>query len=46
MEYNLLQKYYDKQCDLFINGKISFSVFQMLEEKYERNKKLFTINLN
>jgi len=46
MEYNLLQKSYDIQCDLFINGFIDLETFMEMEEKYIMMYKLFTINLN
>ena len=46
MEYNLLQKYYDIQCDLFINGNIDYDLFKILEDIYLKRYKLFIINLN
>jgi hypothetical protein len=46
MEYNLLQKYYDKQCELFIKGFIDWQQFEELETDYFRKYKLFIINLN
>jgi len=46
MEYNLLQNYYDTQCELFINGKISWIVFTKLEIDYYKRKQLFIMSLN
>lgn len=46
MKYNLLQKTYDLQCEMFINGLIDFNTFQVLESKYIKIYKLFTIYLN
>ncbi|QHB38732.1 hypothetical protein HWC88_gp47 [Flavobacterium phage vB_FspS_hattifnatt9-1] len=46
MEYNLIQKYYDMQCQLFINGHIGWLVFTELEQEYYKKKHLFIINLN
>lgn len=46
MEHNLLQKYYDLQCELFIEGKIGYKLFVELEKEYLKKYKLFTINLN
>lgn len=46
MEYNLLQKYYDTQCQLFINGHINWVIFTQLEREYYKRKHLFIINLN
>lgn len=46
MEYNLLQEYYDKQCELFLEGYINYSIFESLENEYNFRKQLFTINLN
>jgi hypothetical protein len=46
MEYNLLQKIYDLQCELFINGFIEWIYFEELEKKYLIRKKTFTICLN
>ena len=46
MEYNLLQNRYDKQCEMFIDGYISYSDFECLERIYLKSKKIFTICLN
>ena len=46
MEYNLLQKYYDLQCELFINGHITWVLFTKLEQEYFKRKHLFIVNLN
>ena len=46
MKYNLLQKTYDIQCDLFIKGFIEYEDFLNLEREYLYRIKLFTINLN
>jgi hypothetical protein len=46
MEYNLLQKTYDLQCDLFIDGVITYDEFIYLENKYLNRLELFIINLN
>jgi len=46
MKYNLLQKTYDIQCDLFIKGHIDYEYFQQLEKRYLIRLELFTINLN
>jgi len=46
MEYNLLQKSYNIQCNLFIKGFIDLETFMMLEEKYIMQYQLFIINLN
>ena len=46
MEYNLLQKYYDLQCELFINGQITWVLFTQLEQQYFKRKDLFIVNLN
>ena len=46
MKYNLLQKTYDFQCELFIQGHIEYKLFQHLERRYLNRLELFTINLN
>jgi hypothetical protein len=46
MQYNLLQNYYDTQCELFINGHIGWLIFNELEQEYYKKKHLFIINLN
>ena len=46
MYYNLLKKQYDIQCELFINGQISWIVFTKLEIDYYKRKHLFIVNLN
>jgi len=46
MDYNLLQKKYDKQCEMFINGIINYSEFEYLETIYLKYKKIFIICLN
>jgi hypothetical protein len=46
MNYNLLQKTYDIQCELFIQGHIDYEFFMHLERKYLIRYKLFIINLN
>lgn len=46
MNYNLLQKTYDIQCELFIQGFIDYEYFQHLEREYLYRIDLFTINLN
>ena len=46
MQYNLLQKSFDIQCDLFIKGHIDYYNFENLECEYLKRKELFTINLN
>jgi len=46
MEYNLLQRTYDLQCRLFVEGLISLDLFMKLETEYIKRYKLFIINLN
>ena len=46
MYINLLQKYYDKQCELFINGYIDLCTFTLLEKEYFKQVELFTYCLN
>jgi len=46
MKHNLLQKSFDIQCDLFIEGHIDYYNFESLECEYLKRKELFTINLN
>ncbi len=46
MEHNLLLKLYDKQCNLFIDGKIPLQMFLEIETEYLRRYQLFIINLN
>jgi len=46
MNYNLLQKTYDIQCELFIKGFIDYEDFLNLEREYLYRINLFTINLN
>jgi hypothetical protein len=46
MNYNLLQKTYDIQCELFIKGFIDYECFTKLELQYLNRLELFTINLN
>ncbi len=46
MQHNLLQKMYDKQCDMFLNGYINLETFMYLESLYNLKYKLFIINLN
>jgi hypothetical protein len=46
MNYNLLLKYYDLQCQMFINGYIDFDTFTSLENRYYMRKDLFMICLN
>lgn len=46
MEYDLLIKKYDYYCNLFIDGKIDYNLFQEIEKEYLKRKKLFTIYLN
>lgn len=46
MKYNLLQKTYDLQCDLFIQGHINYDSFLIFESYYLMNYELFTISLN
>ena len=46
MEYNLLLKLYDANCNLFITGLIHLSMFLEIETEYIKRYKLFTINLN
>jgi len=46
MEYNLLLRFYDYHCDLFIAGKIHYDYFIAIEEEYLKRKHLFIINLN
>ncbi len=46
MQYNLLQKSYDLQCELFINGFIKWIDFVKLENEYFKRKETFTICLN
>lgn len=41
MKYNLLQNYYDTQCELFINGHIGWLIFMQLEQEYYKKKHLF-----
>lgn len=43
---DMLLKYYDIQCNLFIEGKIDYKTFIKLENEYLKKQKLFTINLN
>lgn len=46
MPYNLLQYYFDLQCELFFRGKIDYNQFELLENEYLKRKPLFTICLN
>lgn len=46
MYLNLLQKYYDIQCELFINGIIDYTTFEILETEYLKRVELFTYCLN
>jgi len=46
MQYNLLQRLYDLQCELFISNYIDYQLFDKLEKEYLLKVKLFTICLN
>ena len=43
---NLLQRYYDKQCELFLNDYIDLHTFTLLEKEYFKRIELFTYCLN
>ena len=44
--YNLLQKSYDLQCELFEKGHVNYPLFEKLEKEYYKRIKLFTICIN
>jgi len=46
MQYDLLLRLYDYHCNLFIDGKIHYDYFVIVENEYLKRKKLFTICLN
>ena len=46
MNYNLLQRSYDRVCDRFTRGEITLLLFQKLESIFVRDSYLFTVNLN
>lgn len=46
MKYNLLQKSYDKVCDYFIHGIISYHELLIVETRFIKESFLFTIYLN
>jgi hypothetical protein len=46
MRINLLQKTYDNQTEMFINGVIDYDFYQALERKFLTQYELFTIYLN
>ena len=46
MQFNLLKQNYDLQCELFINGQITWVLFTQLEQEYFKRKHLFIICLN
>lgn len=46
MTHNLLLTQYDYYCTLFINGQIPWSLFEAIENEYNRKKELFEICLN
>lgn len=46
MYINLLQHYYDIQCELFIKGIIDYNAFEILEIEYFKRVELFTYCLN
>ena len=43
---NLLQKKHDFITQRFIDGFISYEIFEMLEEKFIKDSKLFTVCTN
>jgi hypothetical protein len=46
MRINLLQKTYDNQTEMFINGVIDYDFYQALEREFLTRYELFTIYLN
>lgn len=46
MMYNLLQIKHDKITELFIQGKIEYDLFEVLESVFINRSKIFTICLN
>jgi len=46
MKFDLLIKKYDYYCNLFIDGKIEYNLYQEIEKEYLKRKELFTIYLN
>jgi hypothetical protein len=46
MRINLLQKTYDNQTEMFINGVIDYDFYQALEREFLTRNELFTIYLN
>ena len=43
---DLLLKLYEIDCNLFVQGLITYDQFVILENDYFKRKKLFTVNLN
>lgn len=43
MKYNLLQPQYDKVCDRFTNGLITYAELQIYETYFITHSKLFTV---
>jgi hypothetical protein len=46
MQHDLLLKLYDYHCNLFIDGKINYQLFEQIENEYLKRKHLFIICLN
>jgi hypothetical protein len=46
MDYYLLQSFYDRVTEHFINGVIDRKMYLKISEILEKQKELFTINLN
>lgn len=46
MQVNLLDKKYNKYCNLFVMGYISLELFIKFENEYVKRYQLYNINLN
>ena len=46
MTINLLQNNYDKHTQMFIDGVIDYTFYQVIEREFLKRYELFTINLN
>jgi len=46
MEYFLLQSFYDRVTEHFINGFIDKKMYLKISEIIEKQKELLTVNLN
>ncbi len=44
--FNLLQAYFDLQCEMFINGYLEYDTFEYLEKEFIKKSSLFTVCLN